>query len=103
MIQLNNYSQLYENISLKRCALLFLSTPHSGLTEANWNKYLVDIAQLGFGLRSNQVTITLRSHNPQSVNSREEFESLNPKPPYICLYETQSTNIRGLNCQVIVM
>ncbi|KAG4443357.1 hypothetical protein IFR05_001146 [Cadophora sp. M221] len=100
MIQLKNYSHIYENINLNSCAVLFLSTPHSGLTEASWNKFLQDITELSFGVRSNSITNLLRQYNPQASKNSEEFESLSSKFPFICLYESQGTSVKGLNRQI---
>lgn len=104
MIRLDSYSHLFDGISLKNCGLLFLSTPHSGSTEADWNRYLVDIAKLAFGVRSNAIVDALRSSNPQSARSIEEFGNMSTQPPYDCFYETRATKVIGLNrhvCQLL--
>lgn len=100
MIRLNSSADLFENIGLAHCALLFLSTPHSGSTEADWNKYLVAIAELGFGIRSNAIVDALRSFNPQSAYRCEDFKNMTLQPPYICFHETRATSVGGLNRQV---
>jgi hypothetical protein len=100
MIRLNSYPHLFDGISLKNCGLLFLSTPHSGSTEADWNKYLVDVAELTFGVRSNAIVDSLRSFNPQSARSCEDFGNMSTQPPYDCFHETRATKVIGLNRHV---
>jgi hypothetical protein len=99
MIRLNSFSHLFDGINVKQCALLFLSTPHSGSTEADWNRYLVDVAELTFGIRSKAVD-ALRSFNPQSTHSCEDFGNMSIQPPYACFYETRATKVMGLNRHV---
>ncbi|KAH7305095.1 hypothetical protein BKA65DRAFT_521106 [Rhexocercosporidium sp. MPI-PUGE-AT-0058] len=101
IIQLKNYPQAFENNSITTSAVLFLSTPQSGSTEASWNKFLLDITELSYGVRSNSVTSLLRLYNPQLPSNCEEFESVSSKLAFHCLYENQGTSIRGLNRQII--
>jgi hypothetical protein len=72
MIRLNDFSHKpeYQGLSLERCGLLFLSTPHSGTTEADWNDFLVGVAKITFGVRP-EIISSLRSFNLLSTESQE--------------------------------
>jgi hypothetical protein len=97
MIRLNEYSHKpeYQGISLKCCGLLFLSTPHSGSTDADWNNFLLDIAQLTFAIRP-EILNSLKSFNPLSAEAQEDFANMKHQPPFDAFYETQRTKISKL-------
>ncbi len=95
MVRLEAHPEKYNGITPNRCGLLFLATPHSGASIADWNKYLVDLAELVFGVRSNAIVDNLRSFNPFSVESKEAFLSLPVVPPYFCLCETKMAKVAG--------
>jgi hypothetical protein len=101
MIRLNDYSHKseYTGINLKQCGLLFLSTPHSGAKDADWNTFLVDIAQLTWGVRP-EVVSSLKSFNPFSAEDQEDFANMKHHPPFDAFYETQKTKIANLNRHV---
>jgi hypothetical protein len=101
MIRLNEYAhkQEYQGINLKSCGLLFLSTPHSGSNEADWNNFLLDIAELSFGIRS-EILNSLKSFNPLSAEGQENFANMKHQPPFAAFYETQRTKIAKLNRHV---
>ena len=46
MIRLKGFPEKYPGLSLEQCGLLFLSTPHSGSFEANWNDVLLESAKV---------------------------------------------------------
>jgi hypothetical protein len=92
MILLARDPHLYEGLELKHCGLLFLGTPHSGATPADWNPYLVQLSELA-GLRSRDFTELLGSFNNQSRVSKREFGRLRPLPPYECVYETRRMKV----------
>ncbi len=95
MIRLGETPRLYQGLSLERCGLLFLSTPHSGTEEANWNDLLVELAKLGGVGRGRDFTQLLGAFNRESVSAKERFGLLQPVPPFICVYETQKTSVKG--------
>jgi hypothetical protein len=101
MIRLNDYSHKseYQGIDLKCCGLLFLSTPHSGSTEADWNTFLVDVAELAWGVRF-EILDALRAFNPMSAESQEDFANMKCHPPFDAFYETQKTSFAKLNRHV---
>ena len=98
MIRLNEYSHKseYKGVDLNLCGMLFLSTPHSGSTDANWNSFLVDIAQMTMGIRP-EIVNSLRSFNPLSAEAQEDFANMKHQPPFEAFYETQRTKIAKLN------
>jgi hypothetical protein len=94
MIRLEKFPS--DGLKLENCGLLFLSTPHSGTTEGDWNDFWLLFAK-GAGVSRGQVfTQLLSAFNQASVNAHEQFGALNPVPPVECLYETQKTSIAGL-------
>lgn len=101
MIRLNEYSHKseYSGIDLKQCGLLFLSTPHSGAKDADWNTFLIDIAQTTWGVRP-EVVNSLKSFNPLSAEDQEDFANMKHHPPFDAFYETQKTKIAKINRHV---
>ncbi|OBT73983.1 hypothetical protein VF21_05998 [Pseudogymnoascus sp. 05NY08] len=101
MIRLNGYDKPeYKGIQLERCGLLFLSTPHSGTTEADWNKLLLDIASVSWGVRP-EIVDSLRAFNPTSSESQDQYANMKIKPPCAALYETKKTKVKGFNRHVV--
>ncbi|KAH8796956.1 hypothetical protein F5882DRAFT_476629 [Hyaloscypha sp. PMI_1271] len=102
MIRLNEYSHRseYKGIDLKLCGILFLSTPHSGSTDADWNNFLVNIAQITMGIRP-EIVNSLRSFNPLSAEAQEDFANMKHQPPFDAFYETQRTKIAKLNRHIV--
>lgn len=100
MIRLNEYDKpAYRGLSLRCCGLLFLSTPHSGSKEADWNEILKDIAQATWGIRS-EILDHLRVFNPYSAESQDQFANLKPQPPFDAFHETLKTRIKSFNRHV---
>jgi hypothetical protein len=103
MIRLNEYSHKseYQGMNLKLCDLLFLSTPHSGAEDADWNSFLVDIAQLTWEIR-HEIVNSLRSFNPLSAEAQEDFVNMKHQVPFDAFYETKMmTKIAQLNRHVL--
>lgn len=100
MVRLDQYGekQEYQGVSLSRCALLFLSTPHSGSTQADWNSFVQATTKL-FGVRS-KMTEILMSFNPQSAEGQEDFANMKIKPPFDGFYETHKTKVATIHRQV---
>ena len=100
MVQLNEcaHKPEYEGINLRLCGLLFLSTPHSGSTEADWPNFLVAIGSL-WGIRP-EIIKYLKSFNPLSAESQEHFTNLKIQPPFDAFYETHKTKVATLNRHV---
>src|SRR6266702_8758149 len=95
MIRLHQFPEQYDGLDLGHCGLLFLSTPHSGATVADWNDYLVELAGHG-GIRARDFTDLLSSFNNESRRSKELFGKIRPLPPFVCLYETRKTKVAGI-------
>jgi hypothetical protein len=96
MIKLGRDPDLFAGLALAQCGLLFLATPHSGAAMADWNPYLVQLSQLA-GLRAVEFTRILEAFNSNSVTAKEDFGRLRPVPPFICLHETRTTAVAGIN------
>jgi hypothetical protein len=94
MIELHQFPEKYDGLELRHCGLLFLSTPHSGATGADWNNYLIELAGHG-GIRARDFTELLGSFNNDSRRSKELFGKIKPAPPFVCLYETRKTKVAG--------
>ncbi|KAK6613001.1 hypothetical protein H4I95_01345 [Botrytis cinerea] len=103
MVKLDKYGSQseYGGISPAKCALLFLSTPHSGSLEADWNDFLTDIAQLTMGIRK-EIVKTLGSFNPMSTESQREFMNMNIIPPFDAFFETRMTSVAKIIHRQIV-
>jgi hypothetical protein len=101
MVRLNEYAHKpeYEGIGLELCGLLFLSTPHSGSTEADWSDFLTAIGNLTWGIRP-EVIKTLKSFNPLSAEGQEDFANMKFQPPFDAFYETHKTKIATFNRHV---
>lgn len=98
MILLYTYPKKYPHIRIEDCGLLFLGTPHSGTTLANWNAFLSGIAAVA-GIRTDVID-KLRSFNGFGVESKEAFSNIMPCPPHYCLHETRCISIGGKSALV---
>jgi hypothetical protein len=90
MIRLHYLPEKFPGITLRKCGLLFLSTPHVGSHEADWSDFLVSILEVAAGLQSKLIVDELRTLSPSSVDSTEAFRSMEKDkkvPPFICLCE----------------
>jgi hypothetical protein len=85
----------YKHISLSSCALLFLSTPHSGTTEADYNEFLTDILARLSGLRKTSIVAELQSFNKSNVDATESFKYMDTQPSFSCLCESSRTKVGG--------
>lgn len=95
MTRLKNHPKKFEGVKLDQCGLLFLSTPHSGTTQADWNEFLSSISELTIGVRSHEIVDQLRSFNPASVDSEDDFSAMERVPPMYCLVEGEKTKFAG--------
>jgi hypothetical protein len=93
MIRLHASPREYNGLFIDRCGLLFLGTPHSGSTLADWNNFISTLSTL-FGVRAD-ILDKLRSFNGFGVESKQAFDKIKPRPPYFCLCETKLTSIAG--------
>ncbi|KAI1389255.1 uncharacterized protein F4822DRAFT_442625 [Hypoxylon trugodes] len=103
MIQLHDFPNRYHGLSVKQCGLIFLSTPHSGAIAADWNEYLVELAERVGKVRGHDFAYMLGSFNRESRRAKERFKLINPTPPYLCLAETRETNIRGYARMIVTL
>ena len=97
MVRLNEHPAETPNMILQRCGQLFLGTPHSGTTEADWNDFMVTCSEILFGLRREAIINNLRSFNTNSLDNKERFEMINPTLSFRCLCETRMMKAKGKN------
>ena len=95
MVRLQTHPNKFDGLKLKHCGLLFLSTPHSGTTQADWNTFLMSVSELTIGVRSHAIVDQLRSFNPASVDSEDAFLAMERCPPMYCLVEGEKTKVAG--------
>ncbi|TGO12691.1 hypothetical protein BTUL_0084g00500 [Botrytis tulipae] len=104
MVELDKYGSQsgygYDGISPAKCALLFLSTPHSGSREADWNDFLSSIAEVTFGVRKD-ILGALESFNPMSTDSQREFMNMKIIPPFDSFHEGRRTLVARFNRQIV--
>lgn len=101
MIRLHRYASKFDGVSLDLCGLLFLSTPHSGSTEADWNSLLLSLCEVTLGVRSHEIVDQLKPFNYLSVDSQEAFMAMSPVPPFHCFCEGQDTYVFGRHRKVM--
>ena len=95
MIRLSTNPMKFDGLKLDRCGLFFLSTPHSGSTQADWNAFLLNACELTLGVRSHEIIKQLQSSNPSSVDSQDAFSAMIRAPPISCLVEGEKTTVAG--------
>ncbi|KAF4432635.1 hypothetical protein FACUT_8323 [Fusarium acutatum] len=83
-----------KNIKLSQCGIVFLATPHSGSTKADWSNFVVATAHTIGGVRPETVK-TLESFNTASVWDTAEFLNLDPCPPFRCFAEGRKMRVKG--------
>ncbi|KAJ3538330.1 hypothetical protein NM208_g5949 [Fusarium decemcellulare] len=88
-------------IELSRCGLVFLATPHSGATQADWNNFVVAAAGVVAGVRQ-EVVSRLKAFNPETVWDKRAFLNLDPRPPFRCFAEGRKMDIKGLGAKLVV-
>ena len=91
LVMLAQQPKGYPRLSHQNCGALFLSTPHSGSTAADWSGPLLGLAEWAFGLRQREVVERLQSFNDSGVASKEAFAQIHPQPPFECLCEGDRT------------
>ena len=95
MIRLNTQPLKFDGVKLENCGLLFLSTPHSGTTQADWNEFLLNLSELVLGVRNQELVHQLQSFNTSSVDSEEAFSTMRFQPPFHCFCEGEKTMVGG--------
>ena len=83
----------YDGVTLEQCAILFLSTPHEGTTEADYNSFLTGILKTSFGLRDDDIAKELRSFNDSAAQAKRSWSHMDHDPPIECLTESKKTKI----------
>lgn len=83
-----------KGITLSQCGLVFLATPHTGTTKADWSNFIVAAAGTVAGVRP-EVVSYLQSFNPASVWDKKAFLKLSPRPPFRCFAEGRKKLIKG--------
>lgn len=101
MVRLSMAPREFGGLTLKQCGLLFLSTPHSGTTGADWSDLLMNLSETTLGIRSHAIIDQLRSFNPSSVDSVKAFAGMESRPPFYCLCEGKKTMVAGRARMVI--
>ncbi|KAL7762718.1 hypothetical protein ACKLNR_009253 [Fusarium oxysporum f. sp. zingiberi] len=89
-----------QNIKLLQCGIVFLATPHSGATKADWSNFLVATAHTIGGVRPETVK-TLQSFNTASVWDTAAFLNLSPCPPFRCFAEGLRMRVKGTNQHIV--
>ncbi|TVY69839.1 Protein SERAC1 [Fusarium oxysporum f. sp. cubense] len=89
-----------QNIKLSQCGIVFLATPHSGSTKADWSSFLVATAHTIGGVRAETVK-TLQSFNTASVWDTAAFLNLEPCPPFRCFAEGLKMRVKGTNQHIV--
>ncbi|CVK85068.1 uncharacterized protein FMAN_01986 [Fusarium mangiferae] len=89
-----------QNIKLSQCGILFLATPHSGSTKADWSNFIVAVTHTLGGVRPETVK-TLESFNTASVWDTAEFLNLDPCPPFRCFAEGLKMRVKGTNQHIV--
>jgi len=92
MAQLPNSN--FSGVSLEQCGLLFLATPHTGSTKADWSNFLTAVAHTVTGVRPETVT-ALESFSTESVWDKQAFFNLKPRPHFRCLAEGRKMPVAG--------
>ena len=95
MVRLDKQSAKFNGVSLENCGLLFLSTPHSGTTQAEWNELLLSLSEVILGVRTHAVIDPLRSFNPSSVDSEEAFATMRDQPSFRGFCEGKKAMVGG--------
>ena len=95
MIQLHFHPKRHRGIALGNCGLLYLSTPHAGTTQADWNDFVLNVSEL-FGVRTDEIVSQLKSFNKSLVDSVEDFSEFAKPPPSEHLVESKKTMIGGV-------
>ncbi|KAL8721376.1 MAG: hypothetical protein Q9225_001923 [Loekoesia sp. 1 TL-2023] len=101
IIRLHRHSNQFDGIKLELCGLIFLSTPHSGTTGADWNQFLLNLSEMTLGVRSHAIVDELKSFNPSSVDSEEDFAAMSKVPPFHCFCEGDKTSVAGKSRQIV--
>lgn len=97
----------FGGISLVNCGIVFLATPHTGSTNADWSNFLTAVAHTVAGVRPETVA-ALESFSTDSVWDKEAFFNLKPRPPHFrCLAEGRKMRVAGTDqhvcaCQLYV-
>ncbi|KAG9508317.1 hypothetical protein J7337_001881 [Fusarium musae] len=92
----------YNHIALPRFGIVFLATPHSGSTVAEWNDFLVAAAHVLGGVRIESVK-TLQPFNPASVWDAQAFIHLKPCPPFRCFAEGRMMRVGHTDKHVVTL
>ena len=96
MIRLGLFPQHLPDLRLESFGILYLSTPHSGSSQADWNALLLAVAEATIGLRARDIISKLDIFNDHAVASKELFGNLQPVPPFRCLCEGKTTRVLGM-------
>ncbi|KAM0083609.1 hypothetical protein ACKRZS_004194 [Fusarium odoratissimum] len=89
-----------QNIKLSQCGIVFLATPHSGSTKADWSNFLVATAHTIGGVRPETVK-TLQAFNTASVWDTAAFLNIEPCPPFRCFAEGLKMRVKGTNQHIV--
>jgi hypothetical protein len=91
IVQLFRHANDYENLKLRQCGLLFLSTPHSGSLQANWGPFISGLGE-SVGFRSQNIISELQPYSASSVDETKDFQDMKEnRPPFYCYCEGNAT------------
>lgn len=96
MIRINAHPERYRGVQLDQFGLIFLATPHSGTTVADWSQFIVSVASITLGVRP-EIIAQLSSFNALSVESKDSFGSMKKVPPFHCFAEQKESRVKGID------
>ena len=94
----------YIGLTLERCAMLFLSTPHEGTVEADYSDFLTQTLKSTFGMRKDEIVGELKSFNDSAAQARRKWDRMNQMrvaPPLACLTETKKTRLTAFKSALV--
>ncbi|KAK0128366.1 hypothetical protein ONS95_000338 [Cadophora gregata] len=103
MIRLDGSPHLFNGIKSNLCGAVFLSTPHSGSGDADWNRYLDSLIEITGDVHADATVNSLRSFNCLSTRANEEFGNLKINPPYESFCESRETKSAEASRQIVTI
>jgi triacylglycerol esterase/lipase EstA (alpha/beta hydrolase family) len=92
MTRMHSLPDKFKGLSLEKCGILFLSTPHLGSLQADRSPFIVALGEGLVGLRTGVVK-ELQSFNASSVDNTDMFQAMKVKPVFQCFCESEPTRV----------